>query len=372
MKIAVVGCGYVADLYAATRHAHPQLEWIGAWDQDGSRLENCARKWGVRAYRDLDQICADADISLVLNLTNPRSHFAVTERCLQAGKHVYSEKPLAMSWSEAQTLAALATRHQVLLSSAPCSLLSPPAQTLWHAIRTGAIGRPRLVYANFDDGMIAPWESPWQWQNAAGVPWPAKDEFEVGCTYQHAGYLLTWLAFFFGTARRVSAFAACVLPDKGIAVEHMAPDFTVGGIEYGDGVAARVTCGVVAPRDKSMTIAGDEGVLTVANVRDERCPVMISRRDHRPSMVERLFTGKTPSREYPRVGPDAGALVADDKPVDFLRGPAEMVRAIEETRPCRLSPELGVHIVELTERLQYPERFASPAVVSSCPAIDPL
>ena len=47
----------------------------------------------------------------------------------------------------------------------------------------------RLVYANFDDGMIAPKTAPWLWRNEAGVAWPAKDEFEVGCTFEHAGYL---------------------------------------------------------------------------------------------------------------------------------------------------------------------------------------
>lgn len=386
MRCAVVGCGFVADLYAATRHAHPELEWAGAWDLDDARLQVCSRRWGVRAYRSLDEICEDPSISLVLNLTGPRSHFGVTQRCLEAGKHVYSEKPLAMTFSEAESLAELAGARNVLLSSAPCSLLSPPAQTMWHAIRRGAIGRPRLVYGNFDDGMIAPWQSPWEWRNAAGVPWPAKDEFEVGCTYQHAGYLLTWLAFFFGAARRVSAFAACVLPEKGITVDGMAPDFTIGGLEFGDGVAARVTCGLVAPRDKSLTVVGDDGVLAVGNVRDERCPVMISRRDDRVSISDRLLAPLTawalrtaapnaPNRrwrEYPRTGPVAGAVVAEDKPVDFLRGPAEMMAAIAAARPCRLSPQLAVHIVELTERLQHPERFSSTSVISGCPAIEPL
>ena len=94
------------------------------------------------------------------------------------------------------------------------------------------IGQVRLVYANFDDGMIAPKQSPWLWQNDFGVPWPAKDEFEVGCTYEHAGYILTWLGGFFrASAQR---HLVCVVPDcdKGIAVDSMAPDFTVGCIEY--------------------------------------------------------------------------------------------------------------------------------------------
>jgi len=53
-------------------------------------------------------------------------------------------------------------------------------------IKDGAVGKVRLVYANYDDGFIAPVMSPWTWQIESGAYWPAKDEFEVGCTYEHA------------------------------------------------------------------------------------------------------------------------------------------------------------------------------------------
>jgi hypothetical protein len=53
--------------------------------------------------------------------------------------------------------------------------------------------------------MIAPNLSPWDWRNESGVPWPARDEFEIGCTYEHAGYVLTWLCDFFGPARAVTS-----------------------------------------------------------------------------------------------------------------------------------------------------------------------
>src|SRR4029079_19039862 len=150
------------------------------------------------------------------------------------------------------------------------------AQTMWKAIsHDHAVGRVRLVYANFDDGMIAPTLSPWNWSNEGGVKWPARDEFEVGCTFEHAGYALTWLADFFGPALRVTSFASCHIPDNGIPVEEMAPDFTVGCIEYTGGVVARVTCGLVAPRDKSLTVVGDGGILTVSHLRNDVCPVYV-------------------------------------------------------------------------------------------------
>jgi predicted dehydrogenase len=240
------------------------------------------------------------------------------------------------------------------------------------------VGRVRLVYANFDDGMIAPNLSPWDWTNESGVAWPAKDEFEVGCTYEHAGYLLTWLAAYFGPAKAVTSFASVQIPEKGVEVEEMAPDFMVGCIEYGAGVVARVTCSLVAPLDKSLTIIGDRGVITTPNVRNDLSPVFLKelpmrgngRFRRRAARMASWFEGHSANggalgKQLDFVRQKRGRLVSAMKPVDFCRGPAEMAAAIKEQRPCRLSAELGLHVTEMIEALQYPERFGGRKLISS-------
>ena len=376
MNFAIIGTGYVADMYPVTLGNHPELRYVGAWDRQSQNLEAFLHRWPGRKYEKLDEMLTDPSVDLVLNLTNPRSHFDITKRCLMAGKHVYSEKPMGMTVAEAQELADIAAQQKLLLASAPCSVLSSTAQTLWKAIRDGLVGKVRLVYANFDDGMIAPRESPWQWRSASGVYWPAKDEFEIGCTYEHAGYVLTWLAAMFGPARRVTAFASTQIPEKGIPVDRMAPDFTVGCIEYDDGVVARVTCGLVAPKDKSLTVVCDEGELFVGNVRNDCGKVFLRRARltrlqaavaRRLSWLMRWLESRFGVSGWPdvfqrRLSPVRTAretLVSPGKPVDFLRGPAEMAAALREQRPCLLSAELGAHIVEIVAALQYPDRSGS-------------
>jgi predicted dehydrogenase len=385
MKIAVVGCGFVAESYAKTLVNYPELELIGAYDRNDSNLQAFCRRWSARPYSSLAKILEDPSVGLVLNLTNPRSHYEITKLCIDAGKHVYSEKPLAMDAAAARELVDLARQKNVYLASAPCSMLSETAQTVWAALRERVIGPVRLVYANFDDGMIAPKLSPWLWTNGFGVPWPAKDEFEVGCTYEHAGYVLTWMAAFFGPARKVTSYASCLIKDKGIAVEAMAPDFAVGCIEYPGGVVARVTCGLVAPRDKSLTIIGDDGILSVADVRNDVCPVYVraipanrwrAGIERRVNRLRRWFPRWDKEwhiwNRYPMVHKPSQVL-SPDKPVDFCRGPGEMVDAIRQKRSCRLSPELGWHITELIERLQFPERYTDRReLVSTFGPIEPL
>ena len=390
INVAIVGCGYVADSYATTLPSHPELNLVRAFDINEKHLKGFCNRWPARQSADLQQVLNDPSVELVLNLTNPRSHFEVTRRSLEAGKHVYSEKPLGMSSDEARRLISIAEQHRRYLATAPCSLLSETAQTIWKAIRDGAVGKVRLVYANFDDGMIAPQMAPWTWLNGYGAPWPAKDEFEVGCTYEHAGYVLTWLAAFFGPAKAVSAFASCQLPEKGVVVDSMAPDFSVGCIEYADGVVARVTCGLVAPRDKSMTIVGDEGVITTDDVRNDSGPVYVRRLPSRGRLAraERWLNSlrtwlesRLPwiawsgsewhlKRKYPFARKPSRSFVDPRKRVDFLRGPSEMADAIGQSRKCRLSANLGLHVTELIEALQYPERFGGTRRIES--TFDPI
>jgi predicted dehydrogenase len=388
MNIAVVGCGYVADSYGKTLENYPELKLVGAYDHNRENLESFSRRWSAKQYLSLEQALNDPSVEMVLNLTNPRSHYEVTRMSVEAGKHVYSEKPLAMDREAASELAALAKNRNVYLATAPCSVLAETAQTLWKALHEGVIGRVRLVYANFDDGMIAPKLAPWQWRNEAGVRWPAQDEFEVGCTFEHAGYMLTWLAAFFGPAKRVTAFASCQLPDKGIAVKKMAPDFTVGCIEYSENIVARVTCGLVAPKNKSLSIIGDDGILEVPDLRNDVGPAYfqpVPLSGRMGGIVSRLNRWTKSFSTYcgmgewryrkrlPLVCQPRGKFVSDVKPVDFCRGPAELAAAVRESRPCRLSAELGIHIVELVETLQYPERFCARRQINSTFApIQPL
>ncbi len=388
MNVAIIGTGYVASHYANTLTDHSELRLVGAFDCNPSNLARFCNRWPVKRYEALDEILLDPSVEMVVNLTNPRSHFGINRLSLEASKHVYSEKPLAMVPSDASKLVDLARQHGVRLAAAPCSLLSPTCQTLWKAIEDGLVGRIRLVYANFDDGLIAPNSAPWNWTNSLGVPWPAKDEFEIGCTYEHAGYVLTWLAAFFGPARRVSSFSSCQVPDKGIPVDSMAPDFSVGCIEYAENVVARVTCGLVAPRDKSITIVGDRGTIFTANVRNDESPVYYRRYptegvlgavERRVDWIRRTCERFLPSvpwnghewkfqRKCPPAIKNTRGFFVDKR--DFSNGLAELASAIRENRPCRLSAELALHIVELTEALQHPERFGGSRTISS--TFDPI
>src|SRR5215470_6393792 len=134
MNIAVVGCGFVAESYGKTLGNYPELKVLGAYDTNDGNLRSFCDRWSVQTYRTLRDLLENRSIQLVLNLTNPRSHYEVTRQCIEAGKHVYSEKPLAMDSKKAGELVDLAQERGVHLACAPCSVLGGTAQATWKAL----------------------------------------------------------------------------------------------------------------------------------------------------------------------------------------------------------------------------------------------
>lgn len=351
MRIAIVGCGFVADYYLKTLANHPELELVGVMDRDQDRALRFSAYHSVPAYSSLDELLKDNRVDIVVNLTNPRSHYQVSKACLEAGKHVYSEKPLAMKLEEAEELVALAEQRGLYIASAPCSLLGETAQTLWKALRENVVGRTRLVYAEMDDGLVHRMAYK-KWLSESGLPWPYKDEFEVGCTLEHAGYYVTWLTAFFGPAESVTAFSSCLIPDKQTDVEldpPNTPDFSVACIKFGSGVVARLTCGIVAPHDHSLRIIGDEGILCTEDCWYYQSPVYIKR-----MLKIRRKTFISPwKKKYPLVRKPGGkAKTRGSQSMDFCRGVAEMAAAIREGRPNRLSADFSLHNNELVLAIQ--------------------
>lgn len=363
MRIAIVGCGFVADYYLKTLPNHPELELMGVMDRDQDRALRFAAYHSVPVYPSLEELLEDQRVEIVVNLTNPGSHFSVSQACLESGKHVYSEKPLAMELSQAEAIVDLAEQRGLYLSSAPCSLLSETAQTVWKALRNNVIGPVRLVYAEMDDGLVH--QMPYKkWFSESGIPWPYKDEFEVGCTLEHAGYYVTWLTALFGPAQTVTAFSSCLIPDKqtDVPLAVNAPDFSVACIKFASGVVARLTCSIIAPHDHSLKIVGDAGILSINDCWYYRSPVYIRRMFN----IRRKTLVSPWKQTYPLVGKTRGRFrYKGSQQMDFCRGVAELASAITEKRACRLSARYSLHNNEVVLAIHNALETGSPSKISS-------
>jgi predicted dehydrogenase len=366
--VTLIGCGFVADLYMRSLQASG-ISVLGAYDVRPNRLRAFCDHWDVPAMTGLDVLlAATPKDGVVLNLTNPAAHYEVNRACLEAGHHVYSEKPLALEMDHARALHALAADNGLLLASAPCSVLGEAAQTLAKAVRDQVAGPPRLIYAELDDGFI-PQAPVRDWNSESGAPWPYEDEFQVGCTLEHAGYYLTWLIAMFGSVQSVTAASASVIPDK-LGVADTAPDVSVATLFFQNGMVARLTCSIVAPHDHQIRIIGDNGVLALHKAWDNGAKVKFHprlriRRRLLDSPIGRRI--KLKGQTHPKVGRWGAASM------NFALGPAEMLAALRENRPCRLSADFALHLNEVTLAIQNAgDSTGAQKMTTTCPPMEPM
>lgn len=355
MNVGIVGCGYVANYYATTLPNHPELKLVGVTDLDPERAASFARVYGAPQYRSLAELL-EGPAELILNLTNPHNHYEVSRACLLAGKHVYTEKPVALAFDEAARLAELAHERKLILASAPCILLGQYAQGIWKALRDDEIGRPRLVYAQLDDGAVHHMRY-WTWISRSGTPWPHQNEFQVGSVIEHANYCLSLLTSYFGPARVVQAHSRCLVPEKlgAEGPEVRGPDYSEVSLEFHSGVVAQVRIGSVAPHEHSLVIVGDEGVLSTRDLYWNLEQKVYIRRRIRVSSKQRKDSHVylTPDEEYHFAKPAPFHFKSDDEVnVDWAMGPAEVAAAVRAGRRCRLDMDQAVHVMEILDVIQ--------------------
>jgi predicted dehydrogenase len=322
LNVAVVGCGNIAGGYAQTLKPYSHIKLLGATDIDLQRAENYVAAHGGRCYASLEEVLEDDAVDLVINLTIHHAHVRVIEQCLNAGKDVYSEKPLALTREDAQALVALAEQKGRRLLCAPVTILGEAQQTAWKAIRDGSLGTVRLAYAEVNWGRIESWH-------------PAPGPFyEVGPLFDVGVYPLTILTTIFGPARRVVSFGKVLYPDRvtkiGVAFHIDTPDFVVAAIEFANGAVARLTTNFYVGhhgKQRGIEFHGDLGSLSLNDWQNFNGLVELAQ-----------FGGEYKQLPYVKE-PYKGS--------EWCRGILDFADALEEKRPPRITGMQAAHVVEI-------------------------
>ncbi|HXF64105.1 MAG TPA: Gfo/Idh/MocA family oxidoreductase [Caldilineaceae bacterium] len=340
LRVGIVGCGNIAGPYANTLRPYSQIELVGATDVLPGRAEEFVAAYGGRAYASLDEMLADPNIDLIINLTIHHAHPAVITQCLNAGKHVHSEKPLALTYEEAKALVELAERRGLRLSCAPITFMGEAQQTAWKAIRDGKLGPVRVVYAEVNWGRIESWHP---------NPGPF---YEVGALFDVGVYPLTLVTTFFGPARRVTAFGKVLYPDRvtkeGVPFHIDTPDWVVAAVELENGTVVRLTTNFYVghhSKQKGLEFHGDAGSLYLGSFQDFRAPV-----------------------EFAEFGQPYEPLPYVKEPfpgTEWGRAVVEMADAIAENRPQRATGAQAAHVVEILCAIQDAYTTGRPVEVHS-------
>lgn len=347
MKIAIVGCGNIAGPYSKDIEKHPDLELIGFSDIDASRAQAFASEHGGRAYGSLEEALADPNVELIVNLTIFQAHYDVIKQSLLAGKHVYSEKPLALKTSEALELVELARSRKLRLAGAPITFLGEAQQSAMKRVREGAIGEVRVVYAEVNHGRIESWH-----------PNPAPF-YAVGPMLDVGVYPLALVTALFGPASRLTAYARTLKPNRvtkdGQPFTIEAPDFYVVNIEFPDGPLVRLTT--------NFYVSGQTRQAEGIEFHGDKASLHLHSWFLANSALEQAEFGKA-YEPVPLARPT-------DAAIDWARGLVDFTDAIRNDRPSRVTGEHAAHVVEILEAtnesartgqtVELKTRFAPPA-----------
>jgi len=322
LRLGIVGCGDVAHRYGRTLAEYPDVPIVAVTDTDSERAGAFAAEWGGEVLPTLDDLLADGRVDCVVNLTPFEFHAGVTARALEAGKHVHTEKPLALDATDAQALVGLADRAGRRLSCAPITFMGQAQQAAYRAIQEGRVGQIRLVYADVNHGRIETWH-------------PRPEPFyAIGPLFDVGVYPLTILAAFFGPARRVTAWGGKLLPSRatidGGSFEAGAPDCIVAVVELETGPVARLTANFYVQHEEKqhgMQFHGDRGSVLLSTWQDFDADVALASYDAAPKSIA-----------YDR---------PVDRGVDYGLALRELDVAIREDRPHAPSAERAAHVVEV-------------------------
>ena len=240
IKTAVVGCGSISDIYMTnlTNGKFTVMELVACSDLMVERMNASAAKFGIKAM-SLDEICADPEIEMVICLTTPAAHYPIIKQALLAGKHVFSEKMIAVDLWQGKELVQIANEKGLHLGVAPDTFLGASVQTAKYIVDKGLIGKPLSCRASIsrDYGIYAEFLTHLA-KKGAGIG------FDMG------GYYLTALAAILGPVKSVAAFTATNDPDRvntrigapgfGQAYDVQVPNVISATMQYANGVLGGV------------------------------------------------------------------------------------------------------------------------------------
>ena len=324
VKVGIIGTGMISKAYINGCRKFDILEIAACSDIDMERAQDVAQQWNIPKAYTVEELLADPEIQIIINLTIPKVHAQVSLAAIAANKSVYTEKPFAVTLEEGQRVLEAAQSKGVLLGSAPDTFLGEAHQLCRQLIDDGEIGTPIAAFACC--------------AGYAGGGAPNRDfmfQRGAGPLLDMGPYYLTDLVNMLGPIQRVTGtvrtpFAERVVQQgeyqgRRIAVE--TPTHITGVFDFACGATGTLVFSFDIHRGHSLPrleIYGTEGTISVPDPNYHGGQVRISK------------------------GGDAWQALPQSSSNEFTRGigVAEMAYALLHQQPNRASGELAYHVLE--------------------------
>lgn len=344
VNVGILGCGVISNTYIRDiKRFYPSLHLAACADVNVELAKSHAEKYRIPSGCSVEEMLAMEEVELVVNLTPPQFHMELNKKILQAGKHVFCEKPFAPTAAQARQVMDLADEKGLLVGSAPDTFLGSSLQTCRKILDDGWIGKPLYVTANMMSNGVETWH-----------PAPANFYRQgAGPLYDMGPYYFTALAALLGPVKRVSAFSGTGFPVrkvytgplKGQEVPVETPTHYSGTAELASGVivSMNISFDIWHSNLPMFEIYGTDGTLEVPdpNMSGGRPRVYRKERtldvlyDDSRETKEKQDTSVELPELYPHIG-------------DYTRGIGvlDLACAIDEKRKPRVNAEMACHVIE--------------------------
>ncbi|WP_136031100.1 Gfo/Idh/MocA family protein [Microbacterium sp. PF5] len=332
--VGIIGAGNISDQYLQNLTRFPDVRVLAIGDLLPERARAQAEAYGVPRAGGVDVVLDDPDIAVVVNLTIPAAHVAVSEAIIRAGKHVWTEKPLGVSREEASRLLRTAEAAGRRIGAAPDTVLGPGVQTAKRAIARGDIGRPLFGQTTF------------QWQGPEIFhPNPAFLYAKgAGPLLDMGPYYVSTLVHVFGPVAAVAALGLQGAPTRRVQVGELAgqefpveiPSTLSVLLDFEGGGQAQSLYSTDSPlvRQGIVEITGTEGTITIPDPNTFGGPITITR------PLARHFVPPEPVEQEIVDVAQEGVLAG--RGIGLL----DMVRSIADDRPHVATGEFAYHVLD--------------------------
>lgn len=336
MKIGVIGAGAISGIYLSNlTERFGEVEVAGVAARHKERAEQKAAEYGLRAYT-VEELLADPEIGMIVNLTPVEAHDGLIRRALEAGKHVYTEKTLTNDLQTSRALIALAEEKGLYLGCAPDTFLGRALQTARAAVDSGRLGdiHSFAISANRNyDGLL----SLFAFLREPGT----------GVLLDYGVYYITALVSLLGPAARVAGFTSVPYPRR----RNILP-----GAEFGQMMDTPNESEVSAVLRLRSGVTGTLHIDAESHAVDQAFFAIYGTKGILYLPDPNQFGGAVrflPNPADPRAPEAAETLLGETPYADNARGvgAAEMARAIAERRPCRASKEMALHVQEILQAI---------------------
>lgn len=334
LRVGIIGCGNISSAYLELASLFKGYEILAVADINRDNAAERAAQFGVRA-QSVDALLAADDIDLVINLTIPKAHVEVSRAILQAGKHVYSEKPFVLSLAEAQELSELAKANGLRIGSAPDTFLGASHQLARNLIDAGEIGTVTSGTAVVMSHGMEDWH-------------PNPDFFFKkggGPILDLGPYYLCNLVQLLGPVQQVTSFTRIVSKTRTIAngprdgeqvsVETPTTIHALLAFECGAIITLLASWDVWSSTHPIMELYGSEGTMRIPDPNFFGGALSIQIRDEEEA-VEREW-------DHPFAVPNFEEIQANYRGA----GLSDMALSILEGRPHRCGTEFATHVIEV-------------------------